>query len=97
MGFFSKKEKYKYSIHLGDSDYKSVVTLNRIKNSNNIDWSWSYSPDIEPSGVGLNPALMGIDSTIMAIADGSISVDELDKGKIQVGLYGDCRVKKYDV
>ena len=40
---------------------------------------------------------MGIDTTIMAIADGSIAIDELDKGKIHVGLYGECRVKKYNV
>jgi len=97
MGFFSKKIKYKYSIHLGDSDYKSVVTLNGVKNGNKIDWSWNYSPDLEPSHNGLNPALMGIDTTIMAIADGSITIDELDKGKIHVGLYGECRVKKYNV
>lgn len=95
--FSVKKIKYKYSIHLGDSDYKSVVTLNGIKNGNKIDWSWNYSPDLEPSHIGLNPALMGIDTTIMAIADGSIAIDELDKGKIHVGLYGECRVKKYNV
>ena len=97
MGFFNKKKKYKYSIHLGDGDYKSVVTLNGIHNGNSIDWSWNYSPDLDPSVNRLNPTLMTIDPTIMAIADGSISIEELDKGKLNVGIYGECKVKKYNV
>ena len=97
MGFFNKKKKYKYSIHLGDSDYQSVVTIHGETNGDKIEWSWNYSPDLEPSNLGLNPTLMTIDRTIMAIVDGSISLEELNKGKIHVGMYGECRVKKYNV
>lgn len=97
MGFFNKKKKYKYSIHLGDSDYQSVVTMYGETNGDKIEWSWNYSPDLEPSNLGLNPTLMTIDRTIMAIVDGSISLEELNKGKIHVGMYGECRVNKYNV
>ena len=38
-------------------------------------------------------------NTVVAadIADGSISIEELDKGKLNVGIYGECKVKKYNV
>ena len=94
---FRKKEKLKYSIHLNDSDYKSVITLNGERDGDKINWSWNYSPDLIDLKTGYPRFLPGVDILIHTIADGSTSLEELDKGFIEISFYGKCRVNKYSV
>tara|TARA_B100000965_G_C19575046_1_gene750951 strand:- start:115 stop:393 length:279 start_codon:yes stop_codon:yes gene_type:complete len=90
---------YKYTIHLGDSDYKGVVTLNGVSSTTGIDWSWNYSPDLIDKNTGY-PHLFtttSVDFVLMEIAQGNITPEDLDQGLIMVGMYGECRVKKHNV
>jgi len=91
--------KYKYTIHLGDSDYKNVITLYGVSTDTGIDWSWNYSPDLIDKNTGYPSMFLPpeIDLALTAIAKGNITQEDLDQGTIMLGWYEECKVKKYSV
>lgn len=94
MILFKKIKRYKYTIHLGESDYKSVITLNGEQSQNDINWSYNLSPDLEKDTI----LSFSYHNSMMELLSSKDMIKELEEGRVNLGPFiGDCKVKKHNV